>query len=1154
MPASTKHHFSPLERRQLATQPPSGASARPHMHELVAPHLESFNNLTDYGNGESLFDLYLSDIPPVAIFDKKTERYDGLGNKLTMWIEELQLSKPMVPEKAKCLNRLVYPTEARERLTSYRGRLQAKLCYTVNDGPSVKTPIDMGNVPVMVRSNRCNLHGLGSLELAQRGEESEEMGGYFIVNGIERLIRMLLVGRRNHPMALIRPSFANRGPMYSEFGIQIRCVRPDQTSQTNTLHYLNDGSVMFRVAYRKQEFLIPVMLILRALQSASDKAIFDAIVQGNTDNTFLTTRVEGLLRSFKGSALHTREACLAYLGSKFHTLLNLPEDKTDIENGVEFLRRLILVHLDRPRDKFNMLAFMLRKLYALVAGECSQDNPDSPQFQEILLGGHLYGAYLKEKLEDYLIQLMATMRTELRLRGDQADFQDPKWIQKMMQRTPADMGRKLEYFLSTGNIVTNTGMDLQQMSGYTIVAEKLNFYRYLSHFRCVHRGAFFAELKTTTVRKLLPESWGFLCPVHTPDGAPCGLLNHLSHTCLITTRPANVQHIAPLLVQLGMTPALPGYIVPEGDLCIQLDGKVIGYASPEQCATIAGQLRAYKVAGVNGVPLSLEIGFVPLSNGGQYSGLFLFANPARMIRPVKYLGAPGADKENADPATTTDLVGTFEQVYMDIACLKEDIVPGTTSHIELAPTSMLSEVANLTPFSDFNQSPRNMYQCQMGKQTMGTPATQIERRTDNKLYRIQTPQTPIVRPKIHDHFGIDDFPMGANAVIAVISYTSYDMEDAMIINKMSYERGFGYGSVYKSEIVDLEDYRAKGGPLTAYFGLPPGMDEHETLDVDGLPQVGIKISGGQPLACVMDEITGQHKFVKYKGLEDAYVEQVRVLGSDAGDAPCTKIHIKLRIPRPPIIGDKFSSRHGQKGVCSQKWPSQDMPFSETGIIPDVIINPHAFPSRMTIGMFIEQMAAKAGALHGVCQDATPFKFTEDFKASDHFGEQLRAAGYSYYGNEPMYSGITGQEFKADIYLGIVYYQRLRHMVSDKYQVRTTGPVHNLTMQPVKGRKRNGGIRFGEMERDSLLGHGVSFLLQDRLMNCSDYSQAHVCKGCGSFLAAMSMPAQDAFARREVVCKACGHGNAMDVIAIPYVFRYLCTELLAMGIRLKLEIK
>lgn len=297
----------------------------------------------------------------------------------------------------------------------------------------------------------------------------------------------------------------------------------------------------------------------------------------------------------------------------------------------------------------------------------------------------------------------------------------------MFNKVPHDIGKKLEYFLATGNLVSNTGLDLQQVSGFTVVAEKLNFYRYISHFRSIHRGAFFAELKTTAVRKLLPEAWGFLCPVHTPDGSPCGLLNHLSHSCQIVQHQPDVSNIASLIASLGVGQVGSGIwrsekpatattaVHTDGDddeeesfdfedtiVSVQLDGKVIGFCEARMARDVALQLRHWKVQSHPQVPKELEIGLVPPLKDGQYPGLFLFSNPTRMLRPVKYL-ATGKE----------DLVGSFEQVYMDIACLKEDIVPGITTHIEFTPTNVLSVVANLTPFSDFNQSPRNMYQCQV---------------------------------------------------------------------------------------------------------------------------------------------------------------------------------------------------------------------------------------------------------------------------------------------------------------------------------------------------------------------------------------------------------------------------------------------------------
>jgi DNA-directed RNA polymerase I subunit RPA2 len=309
-------------------------------------------------------------------------------------------------------------------------------------------------------------------------------------------------------------------------------------------------------------------------------------------------------------------------------------------------------------------------------------------------------------------------------------------------------------------------------------------------------------------------------------------------------------------------------------------------------------------------------------------------------------------------------------------------------------------------------------------------------------------------------------------------------------------------------------------------------------------------------------VTGRWHIERYKGMEGGYVDEVRLLGGDSSGTPLAQFSLKLRIPRNPVVGDKFSSRHGQKGVCSRLYPTVDLPFSELGgLTPDVIINPHAFPSRMTIGMFVESMAGKASALHGIAQDGTPFSaFGENHTAADYFGEQLRLAGYNYSGNEPMYSGVTGCEFRADIYIGLVYYQRLRHMVNDKFQVRTTGPLHALTQQPVKGRKRAGGIRFGEMERDSLLAHGVSFLLQDRLMNCSDYSQAHLCRPCGSILSPISEVNYSSTSgisfsgNRSTRCHLCGRSDAIEIIAVPFVFRYLLAELTSMNIEVRMHLK
>lgn len=1203
--------FDTLRRERLFRNPPKDHTAYPALVDALHPHLDSFNALFDH---RDLLGAALEDIGTKVFLDGQRgsppRREDGPDdtsqpqpkrNRFFVRIRKVILEKSVLPaaNKLSTTNRDIYPAECRERHATYRGKLRAQVEYKLNEGAWQKEIKELGQLPIMVKTNRCHLEKCTPAQLVQHKEESEELGGYFVVNGIEKMIRMLIVSRRNFPLAILRSSFTKRGPRYTKYGIQIRSVRPDQTPQANVLHYLSDGNITFRFSWRKNEYLVPVMMILKALVETNDREIFEGLtgmsVGSNIENTFMTDRVELLLRTYKDYKVQGKSKTRSYLGGKFRPVLGVPDDMSDEEVGAEFLRKIVLVHLGNGRlteshnhDKFRMLLFMIRKLYTLVAGDCSTDNPDALSNQEVLLPGFLYGMIIKEKLDDWLRSIQGVI-DDWSGRNGNAGFTNPAFMRdfptKILRRTTDNIGGPLEYFLSTGNLVSPSGLDLQQTTGFTVVAEKINFYRFISHFRMVHRGSFFAQLKTTTVRKLLPESWGFLCPVHTPDGSPCGLLNHLAHKCKITTEDLDISAIPRLLIGLGVSDLAS--TSQDNSMVVQIDGRILGFCSAKQARVITDTLRHWKVEGSHQVPLELEIGYIPCLKGGQYPGIYLSSQASRMIRPVRYL-----------PLDKRDFVGPFEQPFMSIACTEPEIESGESTHVEFDPTNILSVLANQTPFSDFNQSPRNMYQCQMSKQTMGTPGTAIQYRTDNKSYQLQTGQTPIARPPLYSEYGLDNFPNGTNAVVAVISYTGYDMDDAMILNKSAHERGFAHGTVFKTKVVRLDENSSKARSaksVTRLFGFASdsyvSAATSSRLDQDGLPYIGSKICEGDPIAAshtvVFDPLKnlytnhdGQNMFHKYKDPETAYVEEIRLLGAESGHDPCQAVSIKLRVPRSPVIGDKFSSRHGQKGVCSQKWPAIDMPFSESGIVPDVIINPHAFPSRMTIGMFVESLAGKAGALHGLAQDSSPWRFDEENTAGDYFGTQLQAAGFNFHGNEPMYSGITGREFAADIFVGVVFYQRLRHMVNDKFQVRTTGPVVQVTGQPIKGRSKGGGIRVGEMERDSLLAHGCAFLLQDRLMNCSDYCRQWVCRDCGSFLS--TTPTVGPGGRKGgkgtgvVRCRRCATkleeaehaegetwhdgaggkwvgGDNTTVVAIPGVLKYLDVELSAMGVRMKFNI-
>ncbi|KAK2072662.1 hypothetical protein P8C59_007000 [Phyllachora maydis] len=1112
---SWDHEYNTLRREKLFRSPPKDHTAYPALQEAVDPHIHSFNAIfrggSDTGGNRNLLEEAIAEIGPKTFLDGDERAAPAGKNRLTVRYKSVTLQKSQVPPSNKfAKNREILPSECRERHVSYRGKLSATLEFRINEGDPVEFVRDLGQLPIMVKSNKCHLENNSPAQLVQRKEESEELGGYFIVNGLEKVIRLLLVNRRNFPLAITRPSFKNRGAAYSAHGIIVRSVRPDETSQTNVIHYLTDGNVTFRFSWRKNEYLVPVMMILKALVETNDREVFEGLVgrasSKGVENTFLTDRVELLLRTYKVYSLYTKTQTRAYLGEKFRVVLGVPDTMSNYEAGTEFLRKIVLVHL----------------------GCVNEIN------QEILLGGFMYSMILKERLEELLtVSLREALRAYLR-KNRTISFTSATFTKDfpiaIFRNTNENIANALEYFLSTGNLQSSSGLDLQQTSGYTIIAEKLNFPRFISHFRSVHRGAFFAQLKTTT----------------------------------ITTEPADVSQVPSLAFELGIVDSSSA--ATDESVVVMLDGKVIGWCTPEDSSRIANTLRYWKVEGRHGMPLSLEIGHVPPSNGGSYPGIYMASKASRLVRPVKHLQL---GKE--------DLIGPHEQPYMSIAVTETEIIPGSTTHVEYDPTNILSILANMTPFSDFNQSPRNMYQCQMAKQTMGTPSTALRYRTDNKMFRLQTGQTPVVRAPLHNMYGFDNFPNGTNAVVAVISYTGYDMDDAMIINKSAHERGFGYGSVYKVKKISLkDDSRTKSVSQTAkMFGFAPNSDIRagirQMLDEDGLPLVGRLITEGDYL-CAWHTVSadfssrlvnrdGITHYEKYKDAEDAFVEEVKIIGSDNGTEPLQTISIKLR-----------------------KWPMVDMPFTESGIQPDIIINPHAFPSRMTIGMFVESLAGKSGCLHGLAQDSTPFRFDEDDTAGDYFGHQLMKAGYNYHGNEPMYSGITGEELGADIYIGVVYYQRLRHMVNDKYQVRTTGPVVPTTGQPIKGRKRGGGIRVGEMERDALLAHGTAFLVQDRLLNCSDYTKAWVCRKCGLFLS--TQPTTTHYLGKgtsvnTIRCRNCAKrldeisdldlakepgdvwedgqgeqwvgGENTAMVIVPGALKYLDVELAAMGIALRYKV-
>jgi len=499
-----------------------------------------------------------------------------------------------------------------------------------------------------------------------------------------------------------------------------------------------------------------------------------------------------------------------------------------------------------------------------------------------------------------------------------------------------------------------------------------------------------------------------------------------------------------------------------------------------------------------------------------------------------------------------EYVDVNEENDSNIALYENDINE-TTTHLEVEPFTILGAVAGLIPYPHHNQSPRNTYQCAMGKQAIGAIAYNQFSRIDTLLYLMVYPQQPMVRTRTIELIHYDKLPAGQSAIVAVMSYSGYDIEDALVLNKASLDRGFGRCQVFRKYSTQLRKYANRSSDRIGdrqFDEKDPNklIAKHSILGPDGLAGVGDKISSGQtyikketPLNTASTGIgsdygTNEHKdaSMTYRLADYSYIDKLMISQTENES---TVIKVQTRQTRRPELGDKFSSRHGQKGVVGIIAQQEDMPFSDAGVYPDIIMNPHGFPSRMTVGKMLELVSGKAGVLNGSLEYGTAFGGSR----VDDMGDILINHGFSYSGKDFVTSGITGESLPAYIFFGPIYYQKLKHMVQDKMHSRSRGPRAILTRQPTEGRSRDGGLRLGEMERDCLIAYGASQLLLERLMLSSDAHEVDICEKCGLM-------------GYQGWCQTCKSTRGVTRMTMPYAAKLLVQELLSMNVlvRLKLE--
>jgi len=594
-----------------------------------------------------------------------------------------------------------------------------------------------------------------------------------------------------------------------------------------------------------------------------------------------------------------------------------------------------------------------------------------------------------------------------------------------------------------------------------------------------------------------------------------------------------------------------------------LNEKFIGTVEKEKVNEYAQKLREERRNGK--LSLGLNIHY-----DDKRDELILDSSRGRVRRPLIVVkdGVSKVTPEHIkrlerDETTWKDLLNEGVIEYLDaseeedafISLSEEELTPEHT-HLELDQNIILGVTTSLVPYANFGQSSRLNRGSKGQKQALGLYAANFLARMDTDVSLLQCPQIPIVRTYAYDMLELEKHASGQNLVIALMSYEGQNMQDAIILNKGSIDRGLARSTYYRP--YSVEELRYSGG-LTDEIGLPDKEvkgyrteKEYKYIEDDGIayPEAKLKeddviIGKTSPPRFLgdLEEFSiaanvRRESSVTIKHGEKGVVDMVVVTENEEGNK---LVQVRIRDQRIPEMGDKFASRHGQKGVVGAIIPQADMPFTVSGIVPDIIFSPHSIPSRMTISHLIEALAGKVGSLRGKHVDGTSF----DAEPEADLRKQLLALGFRDDGREKMYNGITGEEFEAQIFVGNMYYQKLKHMVANKLHARASGRIQLLTRQPIEGRSKGGGLRLGEMEKDCFVAHGASLLLKERFD--SDKTAVYICEGCGMFAI------YDSFKNRKF-CPRCGANVDISPVEISYAFKLLLDELRALGINPRLTLK
>ena len=1071
----------------------------------------------------------------------------------------LSIQKPMVAE-SDGTEKILLPHMARCRSLTYNCSVLVDIVHDIhkNDTKTERRlyrEVCLCKLPAMIGSQCCYTR------TSENPHECRlDQGGYFICNGIEKVLLAQEKLHTNQPYV-----FSVKQPSRYLLQCEIRSCHEMKLRSTSTLYiYITNtkhGATPEMVATLPfVNMQIPILALFRLLDVHTRKEVMELII--GTEEVRESSLLCSILDNDTTADMDA-EALLEWIGKEGTKEVTKERRQKYLDHIVncEILPHMGLFNTpDVLKEKSAYLGLMIRKLIKVYIGEIECDDRDNYSNKRVDTSGMLFALLFRQVFR-------ASQKTCSTLLHKAAEtgklgFTNIGDIFSSKKITSA-----FRYALATGNWGIQSQKGTTAQTGIAQMISRMTIVSTLSYLRKINTPIA-REGKSPKPRLLHHTAWGIICCVESPEGGACGLvktLSMLAHVRVGTHSGAVKEQLCllcdeePKMYRLLDT---PGSVKSNG-IPLMINGNLYMFLEDMDTAdSMIEKVRDLKRSFI--LPFDTSIAMVDKT-------VHIDTDPGCLLRPlVRVCNIKKIPKiirecqvfellwDTLLREKVIEYVDKQEEMTLRVSLWSTKDIPNGYTHCELDPALICGICAGLIAFPDYNQSPRNTYQSAMCKQALGIHATNYPVRMDTVAHVLVSPQKPLVTTRIEDLVHASDAPSGVNIMVAIMLYTGYNQEDSVIINRDALERGLFRSVKYQC----YKDEEKTNGADQERFENPKDIEEitgrrvanYEKLDETGIISVGTTINSGDAIigkTIITTELgEGARRTVKRdrsilakneNSIVDAVLHSINRDGSKS-------VKVRTRKTRTPIVGDKVSSRMGQKGVIGATLPQCDMPFTSDGMCPDIIVNTHAIPSRMTIGQLKEELLAILCAIEGEIGDGTMFRDS----SIEYICECLKNAGYDSKGNTYLYNGMTGERYESKIFLGPTYYQRLKHMVLDKNHARSRGPVQMLTRQPLEGRAREGGLRFGEMERDCVISHGAAHFLQDRLMNNSDPCIATICgkKNCG----VLAQPAADNtyIRNKNAFCKNCNDGSCVKDMSCPYAFKLLIQELMAMNIAARIE--